>query len=134
MSVYSRWVEARGTTSIESTPARRHASYPVARSRRGSGPVGLGWGVRARPPLVHHGVTAKPYSDWTASAGTFGTFPEPSIGPDALGPASLSSATTAATRRSVPCTLDTAAAPIECPMIAIREVRPGVAGWRVRGP
>jgi hypothetical protein len=37
MSVYSRWVEARGTISMESTPAPFHPSNPVFFSRRGSG-------------------------------------------------------------------------------------------------
>ena len=30
MSVYSRWVDARGTITIESTPAAVQPSYPVA--------------------------------------------------------------------------------------------------------
>jgi hypothetical protein len=38
MSVYSRWVDARGTTTIESTPALRQASKPVFSSRRGAQP------------------------------------------------------------------------------------------------
>ena len=96
-----------------STPALRQASYPVARSRFGSGPSGVGCGVREEPPLVRYGETVKPYSDCRASAGTTGLLPLPSSGPDEPGPASLSSATTAATRRSVPCTLETAAAPME---------------------
>src|SRR5437667_43651 len=33
----SRWVDARGTITIESTPALRQASKPVFSSRRGSG-------------------------------------------------------------------------------------------------
>ena len=77
-------------------------------------------------PDMNHGVTVKPYSDCTASAGTVGLFPLPSSGPSEPGPVSLSSATTASTRSSMPCTFDTAAAPIEWPMIAIRVVRPGV--------
>ena len=85
------------------------------------------------PPLSHHGETVKPYSDCSASAGTTGLLPLPSSGPSEPGPASLSRATTAATRRSVPCTFETAAAPIEWPMIAIRVVRPGVAVSPVGG-
>ncbi len=76
---------------------------------------------------MRYGETVKPYSDCRASAGTTGLLPSPSSGPEAPGPASLSRATTAATRRSVPCTLETAAAPMEWPMIAIFDVRPGVA-------
>ena len=70
-----------------------------------------------------------PYSDWTASAGTTGLLGAASA-PGANEPLaeSLSSATTAATLRSVACTLDTAAAPIEWPMIASFMRRPGVAG------
>src|SRR6478609_9139205 len=96
MSVYSRCVDARGTTSIVSTPALSQASYPVARSRPGSGC----WTA---------GVGSKKYSDWIASAGTRGG--APSL-------LSLSSATTVATRLSVPCTCETAVAPSEWPMIA----------------
>ncbi len=76
---------------------------------------------------MRYGETVKPYSDWSPSAGTTGRLPEPSSGPAPLGPVSLSSATTVATRSSVPCTFETAAAPIEWPMIAIFVVRPGVA-------
>ena len=47
MSVYSRCVDARGTTTIESTPALRQPSKPVFSSRCGSGPwlgeCGCGW-------------------------------------------------------------------------------------------
>src|SRR3954447_10041820 len=128
MSVYSRWVDDLGTTSIESTPARRQASYPVSRSRIGSGPAGLGCGLSELPPERNHGETVKPYSDCTASAGTVGTLPVPSSAPLDPGPVSLSRATTVATRSSVPCTYDAAAAPTECPTIAIRVVRPGVNG------
>src|SRR4051812_15089660 len=110
-----------------STPALRHASYPVARSRLGSGPDGEGGGVRAEPPLGREGETVKRDSDCRPSAGTTGLLPVPSSGPEAPGPVSLSSATTAATRLSTPCTFETAAAPIEWPMIAILEVRPLVA-------
>src|SRR4051794_14598587 len=127
MSVYSRWVDDRGTTSIESTPALRHESNPVSRSRLGSGPLGLGDGVSDDPPLMNHGLTVKPYSDCTARAGTVGTLPVPSSGPEAPGPVSLSSAATAITRLSVPWTFDTAAAPMEWPMIAILVCRPGVS-------
>src|SRR4051795_4166902 len=128
MSVYSRCVEARGATSIESTPAAGQPSKPVRFSRRGSGPSGEGSGLSELLPLSRDGETVKPYSDWTASAGTTGRFGVPAA-PGAKEPlaSSLSSATTAATRRSVACTLDTAAAPIEWPMMASRMVRPGVA-------
>src|SRR4051812_31687034 len=126
MSVYSRWVDARGTTTMLSTPALRQASYPVARSRFGSGPLGEGSGVSEELPLVRYGETVKPYSDCIPSPGTTGLLPLPSRGPEEPGPVSLSSATTASTRLSVPCTLETAAAPIEWPMIAILVVRPGV--------
>jgi hypothetical protein len=73
----------------------------------------------------------KPYSDWTASAGTAGWI---SDGPgNPLCPLeSLSSATTVSTRLSTPCTYETAAAPSEWPMIATRRVRPGVAVLRSR--
>src|SRR3954451_9121133 len=126
MSVYSRCVEARGTTTMLSTPALRQASYPVARSRFGSGPFGDGSGVSEEPALAKYGETVKPYSDCSPRPGTTGLLPLPSSGPDAPGPVSLSRATTASTRLSVPWTLDTAAAPIEWPMIAIFVVRPGV--------
>src|SRR5436190_22829895 len=129
MSVYSRWVEARGTTSILSSPACRQASYPVLRSRCGSGPLAEGDGVSDDPPLMVYGETVKPYSDCTPSAGTTGLLPVPSSGPAPAGPVSLSRATTAATRRSVVCTLETAAAPIEWPRMAIFVVRPGAFGW-----
>src|SRR5438874_2105076 len=59
MSVYSRCVDARGTTTMLSTPALRQASYPVARSRLGSGPFGDGWGVSDEPPLVRYGEEVK---------------------------------------------------------------------------
>src|SRR5262245_50142221 len=46
MSVYSRWVEARGTITIESMPALRHGSKPVFSLALGVGRlVGRG-GVR----------------------------------------------------------------------------------------
>src|SRR5215218_11101852 len=74
MSVYSRWVEARGTITIESTPADRQSSKPVASSRRGSGawvgdetPEGS-----KRPELAKYGATVNPYSDCSPSAGTTG--------------------------------------------------------------
>ena len=74
MSVYSRCVDARGTTSIESTPASRHASKPVVRLaprvRRLVG--GPGRGAIDEPCCIQYGCTLKPYSDWTASAGTTG--------------------------------------------------------------
>ena len=128
MSVYSRWVEARGTTSIESTPASRHASYPVARSRRGSGPWGEGCGVIEEPPAANHGPTVKPYSDCTARAGTTGSNTSPASVPELVLSPSLSSATTVETRSSVPCTCVTAAAPSEWPMIAMRVVLPAALG------
>src|SRR5262245_25469874 len=127
MSVYSRWVDARGTISIVSRRAARQASKPVFCSRRGSGPSvgGPGWGAIDEPWLIQYGWTLKPYSDCTASAGTAGLI---SAGPGKpLWPLeSLSSATTVSTRLSTPCTYETAAAPSECPMIATRLVRPRV--------
>src|SRR3954453_6615537 len=127
MSVYSRWVEARGTTSIVSMPALRHASKPVSCSRLGLGAWSGDWGCGAieEPPLIQYGSTLKPYSDWTASAGTTGLALLVAM-PLLPGPCSLSSATTVSTRESVPCTCETADAPSEWPMIAIRVVRPGV--------
>jgi hypothetical protein len=65
-------VEARGTITIESTPARCQSSKPVARSRIGSGPSGEGCGVSELPPESHHGETVNPYSLCTPSAGTTG--------------------------------------------------------------
>src|SRR5689334_23095834 len=130
MSVYSRWVEARGTTSMLSTPAAAQPSKPVRRSRIGSGPFGDPAGTIELPPARKYGATVKPYSDWIASAGTVGVFGAPDP-PKVVSPllASLSSATTVSTRGSVPWTCDTAAAPRECPMIAILLVRPGVTVW-----
>ena len=73
----------------------------------------------------------KPYSDCTASAGTTGLTPCGPGKPPA--PAfSLSNATTVSTRRSTPCTYETAEAPSEWPTIATRLVRPGVAVLRSR--
>ena len=75
---------------------------------------------------MKYGVTLKPYSDCTASAGTTAARPGRRIRPGrARARCSLSSATTVSTRSSVPCTLDTAEAPSEWPMIATRVVRPG---------
>ena len=59
----------------------------------------------------------KPYSDCTANAGTTGFAPF----------CSLSSATTVAIRLSIACTPEIANAPSECPITAMRVVRPGVA-------
>src|SRR3954454_10595958 len=127
MSVYSRWVEARGTTSIVSMPALRQASKPVSCSRCGFGACSgdCGCGAIDDPPLIQYGSTLKPYSDWTASAGTTGLALLVAM-PLSPGPCSLSSATTVSTRGSVPCTCETAEAPSEWPMIAKRVVRPGV--------
>src|SRR4051795_9082824 len=133
MSVYSRCVEARGTTSIVSIPALRHASNPVLISRLGSGAWsgGPGCGVNDDALAIQYGCTLKPYSDCTASAGTTGvTFLSWAKLPVAE---SLSSATTVSTRGSTPCTYDTAAAPSEWPTIATRVVRPGVTE-RLSGP
>src|SRR4051794_19112426 len=130
MSVYSRCVDARGTTSIESTPALRHPSKPVLRSRCVSGAFdgSPGCGVNDDSFAIQYGCTLKPYSDWTPSAGTLGvTFRSWAKLPLAD---SLSSATTVSTRGSTPCTYETAAAPSEWPMIATRVERPGVT---VRG-
>src|SRR4051812_35277596 len=127
MSVYSRCVEALGTTSIVSTPALRHASKPVSCSRFGFGAWSgdCGCGAIEEPPLIQYGSTLKPYSDWMASAGMTG-FDLFSATPLSPGPCSLSSATTVSTRGSVPCTCETADAPSEWPMIAILVLRPGV--------
>src|SRR3954451_16678433 len=128
MSVYSRCVDARGTTSIVSTPALRHASKPVSSSRLGFGAWSgdCGCGAIDDPPLIQYGSTLNPYSDWIASAGTTGLALLVAM-PLSPGPCNLSSATTVSTRESVPCTCDTAEAPSEWPMIARRVVRPGVA-------
>src|SRR4051812_7993785 len=130
MSVYSRWVDARGTTTIVSMPALRHGSKPVFSSRLGSGAwVGEpGEGVSDEPAARKYGFTEKPYSDWMPSDGTTGLTSSPLSGPEPPfeGPVSLSSAIAVCTRGSVPWTFDTAAAPSEWPMIAIRVVRPGV--------
>src|SRR3954452_7752432 len=108
-------------------PALRHASNPVSCSRLGLGAWsgGCGCGAIDDPPLIQYGSTLKPYSDWIASAGTtgFALFVAMPLSP---GPCSLSSATTVSTRGSVPCTCETADAPSEWPMIAMRVVRPGV--------
>src|SRR4051794_34846589 len=106
MSVYSRCVEARGTITIESTPALRHASKPVASSRFGSGALlgSLGAGVNDRPAFDQYGATLKPYSDCTPSAGTTGLNGGRSAMPDWPLLASLSSATTVSTRLSTPWT------------------------------
>src|SRR3954464_7017030 len=127
MSVYSRWVDARGTISIVSMPAFRQASKPVSCSRLGFGAWSgdCGCGAIDEPPLIQYGSTLKPYSDWTASAGTTGFALLVAI-PLLPGPCSLSSATTVSTRGSVPCTCETAEAPREWPMIAMRVLRPGV--------
>jgi hypothetical protein len=103
MSVYSRWVEARGTISWVSTPAARQASKPVASSRRGSGPEegDPGDGVKDDPLFEYQGWTVKPDSDWIASAGTTGRGRGTPI---VAAPSSLSSATAASTRRSTPWT------------------------------
>src|SRR3954447_62185 len=74
MSVYSRWVEARGTTTIESTPAAVQPSKPVFSSRRGSGACGgeptlVG---SNSPEFAKYGATGDPYSDGTPSPGTTG--------------------------------------------------------------
>src|SRR4051812_5089485 len=132
MSVYSRWVEARGTTTIESTPAAFQPSYPVFSSRFGSGacmgeetPCELN-----RPGLAKYGATVKPYSDCTPSPGTTGFSAPCAVNsgelPIAVDVDSLSSATTASTRSSTPCTYETARAPSEWPTSASRVVRPGV--------
>src|SRR4051794_4890872 len=128
MSVYSRCVDARGTTTIESTPAFFYASNPLFSSRCGSGACdGLPDGAPPSPGLAKYGATLKPYSDWMPSDGTTGltggtdTVPAP-LDPDD----SLSSATAVSTRGSIPCTYDTANAPSEWPMIASLVVRPGV--------
>src|SRR4051812_25907342 len=105
MSVYSRCVEARGTTSITSLCALRQPSNPVSSSRRGFGRFDgdPGCGSNDEPLLVQYGCTLKPYSDWTASAGTFGLNAGTSATPfPAL--ASLSSAMTVSTRLSTACT------------------------------
>src|SRR5437764_1979460 len=126
MSEYSRWVEARGTISIESTPAWCHASNPVAFSRFGSGAscgeCGCGW--NDDEPSIQYGSGSNPYSDCTASAGTTGCCrpcganPLEKNAPGSL--VSLSNATSASTRGSTACTYDTAAAPSEWPMMATR--------------
>src|SRR5215211_7782323 len=129
MSVYSRCVEARGTTSIESTPACFHFSKPVSISRCGSGPwsSGPGRGASDESLFRKYGCTVKPYSDWTASAGTTGLAGGVDVVPAPSEPAeSLSSATVAITRLSMPWTYDTAKAPSEWPMIATFVRRPGV--------
>src|SRR5215213_3789261 len=115
MSVYSRCVDARGTTTITSLRALRQASNPVSSSRRGFGRfVGEpGVGENDEPLLVQYGCTLKPYSDWTASAGTFGLNGGSSATPVSLFPWSLSSAITVSTRLSTPCTYETAEAPSE---------------------
>src|SRR5919202_2761030 len=113
MSVYSRCVDARGTTSMASTPALRHASNPVFFSRLGSGRSegDPNDGENDESFAIQYGWVLKPYSDWTASAGTTGfTFRSCAKLPV---PESLSSATTVSTRRSTPWTYDTAAAPSE---------------------
>src|SRR4051812_6808592 len=110
MSVYSRWVEARGTTTIESTPAAVQPSKPVFSSRRGSGAcVGEPTLVGSNSPeFAKYGATVNPYSDCTPSAGTTGcSGPIASNSGDwaiAVEVESLSSATTAATRGSTACT------------------------------
>src|SRR4051794_10512729 len=115
MSVYSRCVEARGTTSMVSLPAASQSSYPVLRSRIGSGLPADGTRLL---PLRKYGDTLNPYSDWIPSAGTTGVLsallPAPGSAGE-LGPASLSSATMVSTRESVAWIFDTAKAPIEWP-------------------
>src|SRR5690349_7318387 len=111
--------------SIESTPALCQASNPVSRSRIGSGPSGDGCGVSELPPDSHQGETVKPYSLCTPRAGTTGLLLACSPAKSPV-PTSLSSATTVSTRLSVAWSWETAAAPIEWPMMAIRVVRPGV--------
>src|SRR3954454_20920138 len=134
MSVYSRCVDARGTTTITSLRALRQESKPVASSRRGFGRCDgePGCGENDEPLLVQYGCTLKPYSDWTAGAGTLGLNGGRSVAPLPGLPASLSSATTVSTRLSTPCTYDTADAPSECPMIATRVWRPRVTERRSR--
>ena len=127
MSVYSRWVEARGTTSIESTPAARQASKPVLRSRIGSGAcVGeAGCGVQRGRAVQEVRLDREAVLRLDRERGHRAPRPRRER-PTAPGPVSLSSATTASTRESVPWTFDTAAAPSEWPTIATRVVRPGV--------
>src|SRR4051794_12634937 len=104
MSVYSRCVEARGTTTIESTPAFFQPSKPVLRSRYGSGPScgEPGDGVSDEPLFAQYGATVKPYSDCTPSAGTTGLGCGTSKPPPLA--VSLSSATVVITRLSTPWT------------------------------
>src|SRR3954447_26448662 len=127
MSVYSRCVEARGTMTIESTPAWRQPSKPVFRSRFGSGASEgePGEGLNDDPFAVQYGWTLKPYSDWTPSPGTTGLGSTPNM--SFLPAVCLSRATTASTRRSTPWTWDTPAAPSEWPTMPTFAVRPGVA-------
>src|SRR3954453_6728499 len=110
MSVYSRWVEARGTITIESRPAAVHPSKPERSPGAGSGAAdGEPTPDRSNSPgFAKYGATVKPYSDWTPSAGTTGrsgpsavNSPEP---PDDVVVESLSSATIVCTRSSTPCT------------------------------
>src|SRR4051812_22818162 len=111
---------------MASTPALRHASKPVFSSRRGSGRFegSPGCGENDEAFAIQYGCTLNPYSDWRPSAGTAGfTLRLCAKLPVAE---SLSSATTASTRLSTPCTYDTAAAPSEWPAMATREVRPRV--------
>ena len=128
MSVYSRCVEARGTTSIESTPAfcqRVEARLLLAPRVRGLS-AGSAAGVSEEPPLSQYGGPVNPYSDCRASAGTVGTFRHRSARRRARA-GELVQRDHRLTRSSKPCTFDTAAAPIEWPMMAIRVVRPGVS-------
>src|SRR3954453_1844614 len=128
MSEESRGGGARGATTLVSAPALRQASKPVFSSRRGSGALSGGPGLGENEDLsaAQYGCTLKPYSDWTPRPGTTGLIGGVSAPAAKFPEVSLSSATTASTRESTPCTYDTAAAPSECPMMATRSVRPGV--------
>ena len=126
MSVYSRCVEARGTISIESTPAPCHPSKPVFCSRRGSGASvgGPGCALDRRAVLHEVRLRVEAVLGLHGQRRHDGFTSGPGDPADAPGPCSLSSATTVSTRLSIPCTYDTAEAPSEWPMIATRRVRP----------
>src|SRR3954451_1534205 len=133
MSVYSRCVEARGTISIASFFAFRQAPNPTLISRWGSGAWvgGIGQGEIELQPDMTYGLTWKPYSDWTASAGTTGLavgYAEIALNPPSSVAVSLSSAMTVATRLSFCWRCETAIAPRECPTIASLIRRPFVRG------
>ena len=124
MSVYSRCVEARGTISIESTPA------PSPRRRSRSSPRGCGSGASVGGPgwpLDRRAVLHEVRLDVEAVLGLHGRAParpasRPGPGCRSMRPARAACRARRPSRPACrsPCTYDTAEAPSEWPMIATR--------------